>query len=207
MLKQKYSSAMAQMNFKSRLWIFFLVLSALTNVMLAWKIVSIDTRERIVIHPITMMQDYVIDGDDVDPNYIGKLSEEFLRARFLYTPKTVTTQFGNLVKNFHPAIYGEKKAELSTEASRIIRNDETSVFFPMSIHVKQKTAYVEAEITGYIGKKQVNNEVRTFQVDFKDSGERLWIADWKEVSPVMGGKQYHQVAEKPDENAAAGDLN
>lgn len=208
MLKTKYRSTIAEMAFKSKLWMVLLMISVIANALLAAKMVMIDTRERIVIHPVTLMQSYSVEGDEVDPEYIGKLSEEFLRARFLYTPSTVSSQFNNLVRYFHPAIYGEKKAELDSEAAKIIRNEETSVFFPMSTHIKRKTAYVEAEITGFIGKKAVARSVRTFEVEFKDSGERLWIADWKEVVPEQDGKSYRRVAEAAEESTdGSGDLN
>lgn len=175
----------------------------LSNLLLSVKIYNINTAEKTIIHPFSMTTEYSIEGDFVDPNLIRKLSEEFLSARFLYTPKTVAKQFNNITKYFHPAIYGEKKSELEVEAARIIRNDETSTFFPMSAHVKKKTAYIKAEITGYLGKKRVAQSLKVFEVEFRYTGGRIWIFGWDEVVDNLSGEGYLPVDGKQDEKKVA----
>jgi len=193
MIKQKYKSFLVDSIFKNQVWMVLAGVMLLSNILLSAKIFTINTAEKTIIHPVNMTESYSVENDIVGPNYIGELAIEFLRARFLYTPKTVAKQFNNITKHFHPAIYGEKKAELDAEASKIIRNDETSVLFPMSSHVKQKTAYVEAEITGYLGKKPVTQNVKTFEVNFRHTGGRIWIYSWSEVALDSSGKNYLSV--------------
>lgn len=198
MLKQKYRSLLKDSLFKNQVWMLITGVMLLTNLLLSVTIISTETAEKTIVHPISMTEEYSVQGDDVDPNLINELAESFLRARFLYTPKTVAKQFDNITKHFHPAIYGEKKSELDAEAARIIRNDETSVIFPMSAHIKQKTAYIEAEVIGYLGKKPVTRGVKTFEVDFRNSGGRIWIFGWREVVVDISGKHYLPIDGKPD---------
>jgi conjugal transfer pilus assembly protein TraE len=190
MLKQKYKSFLKDGIFKRQVWMVIAGVMLLSNLLLSAKMFSIVITEKTIIHPVSMMQEYSVQGDQVDPELIDKLAEEFLRARFLYNPKTVAKQFDNITKYFHPAIYGEKKSELDAEAAKIIRNDETSVFFPMGIHVKQLKAYIEAEIIGYLGKKPVTQGVKTYEVEFRNSGGRLWIYGWQQVVVDSSGKNY-----------------
>lgn len=200
MLKQKYKSFLKDGIFKSQVWMVIAGVMLLSNLLLSAKMFSIETAEKTIVHPTTMTEEYSVQGDEIDPNYINELAEEFLRARFLYTPKTVAKQFDNITKHFHPAIYGEKKSELDAEAARIIRNDETSVFFPMSAHVKQKTAYIEAEVVGYLGKKPVTQGVKTFEVEFRNTGGRIWVYGWRQVVVDSSGKNYLPADGKPDQN-------
>lgn len=190
MLKQKYKSYLRDGIFKNQVWMVIAATMLLSNLLLSAKMFGIETAEKTIIHPVSMMQEYSIQGEQVDPQLVNKLAEEFLRARFLYNPKTVVKQFDNITKHFHPAIYGEKKSELDAESAKIIRNDETSVFFPMSAHVKQLKAYIEAEIVGYLGKKPVTQSVKTYEVEFRNSGGRLWIYGWQQVVVDSSGKKY-----------------
>jgi type IV conjugative transfer system protein TraE len=188
--RQKYASFLQNAVFKRQVWMVIASVMLISNVLLSLKILSTSTSEKTIIHPISMSQDYVIDGDEVDPLYINKLAIEFLQARFQYTPRTVSKQFDEIAKHFHPAIYGEKKAELGMYSADIIRNDVTSVFFPLSALVKDKTAYVEANITGYIGKKPITDHVVTLSVEFRNTGGRIWIVNWTEVVPDYTGNTY-----------------
>lgn len=197
MLKQKYKSFLVDEIFKKQIWMVISVVILISNILLSVKIFSIDTAEKTIVHPINMSDSYSIEGDDISPNYIGSLAEVFLRARFLYTPKTVAKQFDKITNNFHPAIYGDKKSELDVEAAKIIRNDETSVFFPMSSHVKQNTAYIEGEMIGYMGKKIVTQHLKTFEVSFRNSGGRIWLYSWREVTTDSSGKNYLSVEDFP----------
>lgn len=205
MLKQKYKSFLKDGIFKSQVWMVIAGVMLLSNLLLSAKMFSIVTAEKTIIHPVSMMQEYSIQGEQIDPLLIDKLAEEFLRARFLYNPKTVAKQFDNITKHFHPAIYGEKKSELDAEAAKIIRNDETSVFFPMSVHVKQLKAYIEAEVIGYLGKKPVTQGVKTYEVEFRNSGGRLWIYDWQQVVVDSSGKNYLPVETDADQTINDGE--
>lgn len=194
MNKQKYKSFLADSIFEKQVWMLLASVVLVSNVFLSLKIYSMTTAEKTIIHPVNLTKSYVVDGLEYDPLAIGKLAETFLKGRFLYTPKTVATQFNNLASHFHPSIYGEKKAELDAQVARIIRNDETSVLFPLSSHVKQNVAYIEAEITGYLGKKEVSKGIKRFQVEFRNSGGRLWLFNWEEVFLDPSGKNYIQVS-------------
>lgn len=204
MLKQKYKSFLQDGIFKSQVWMVIAGVMLLSNLLLSAKMFGIQTAEKTIVHPISMTETYSVEGDDVDPNLINELAEEFLRARFLYTPKTVAKQFDNVTKHFHPAIYGDKKAELDAEAAKIIRNDETSVFFPMSAHIKQKTAYIEAEVIGYLGKKPVTQGVKTFEVEFRNTGGRIWLYGWREVVVDSSGKNYLPAEGEADQSKQSG---
>jgi type IV conjugative transfer system protein TraE len=201
MLKQKYKSYLKDGVFKKQVWMTLAGVMLLSNILLSAKIFSMETAEKTIIHPVDMTAEYSVEGDNIDPKYISKIAKDFLGARFLYTPKTVAKQFDNIGVLFHPEIYGEKKAELDVEASRIIRTDETGVFFPMSAHVKQKTAYIEGEFIGYLGKKKVTQSIKTFEVEFRNSGGRIWLFDWKEVIADSRGQKYLPVDGKYDDNA------
>lgn len=193
MLKDKYKSSLLESIHKKNVFLGITIVVIISNLLLSIKIFNIETDEKTIVHPVNLLSEYTIEGDKTDPNYMSSLAEDFLRARFLYNPKTVSSQFDNISRYFHPSIYGEKKAELDAEAKRIIRNDETSVFFPMSTHVAQMDVYIEAEITGYIGKKAVTEDLKYFEVSFRNSGGRIWLYNWQEVKPDSKGKKYTPV--------------
>lgn len=190
MLYKKYRSALKESLKKNRLYVWMLILMLIANILLAFKIIAIDLDEKIIIHPLSATTSYWIKDNKVDPYYLEAYAKEFIQGRFMYNPKTVHAQFDSLIKHFHPSIYGNKKNELAVTADLIKRKEESSVFFPMSVHVKQDDVYVTGEITGFIGKKHVSTKEKTFEIDFRQSNGRVWIYDWQEVVLDSKGKRY-----------------
>gem|GEM_PF-4621987 len=196
MLQKHYKSHIINEQFKTKVWLSITFVLLVSNALLAYKVFSISTDQQTIIHPVNMNSPYTIDGDIVDPVYIQHLAESFLHATFQYTPATIESQFAEVAKYFHPAIYGKRKASFDAQAQSIIRNDETSVFFPMKVHVKKLSAFVEFEVTLYLGGKKVKQDLRKIEVEFRRSGGRLWIYDSFDVMFDPVKKTYFRVEHK-----------
>ena len=190
MLSEKYRSKLHAALDKNRSYTWIIGALMLSNLMLAYKIISISVDEKVIIHPLSAKESYWFEDDKVDPYYLESFAKEFIQGRFFYNPKTVHSQFESLVKHFHPSIYGKKRAELSVKADEVERKGESSVFYPMSIHVKKDNVYVTGEIEGYIGKKHISTRKKTFEVEFRHSSGRIWLYDWQEVELDSRGKDY-----------------
>lgn len=195
MLKDKYRSKLNSSISRNKIYLVVMLLVLISNIFLSYKILTIEIDEKTIIHPFSAQKEYSIEDDEVDPYYLESFAKEFLQGRFIYNPKTVHKQFDNLTKHFHPVIYSQKKSELDIKADSINRKEESSVFFPMSTHVKGEKVYVTGELTGYIGKKHVRTRKKTFEISFRNSGGRVWLYDWQEVVLDARGKRYIPVKE------------
>jgi len=190
MLKNKYRSAVANGIFKTQVWMLLAFVMLLSNMLLSLKIFNINTAQETILVPTNLVTSHSFEGGMGDVEYIEELSNDFIQARMTYNPQVVATKFRSFAKHFHPSIYGEKKADLDAEATKIIRLQESGVFYSMGIHVKGKTAFIEGVFKSYLGKQEVINEIRYYEIEYKYSGNRFWIRDWRRVVPDATGKTY-----------------
>lgn len=192
MNQKKYKSYLIDGQRAARNWMILAFILAISNVLIVYKLVTISIDQKTIIHPVSLQSSYEIDAQHSDPEYVKALAEAFLYARFQYTPETVKAQFTNIAKYFHPAVYGKKQASLATESRGIQKDDVTSVFFPMQTHVKQTTAFVQAQVSQFLGGKEVKQQLKTIEVEFKNSGGRLWLVDWYDVEYDRINKVYQR---------------
>ncbi|WP_018694125.1 TraE/TraK family type IV conjugative transfer system protein [Algicola sagamiensis] len=196
MLKNTYKSHIVEQSLSARFYKILTLILAISHLLAVLWFINYEFEEKVIIHPLSLTQKYAVDKENPDPLYIEKLATELLSARFHYIPDTVSFQFENLAKHFHPSIYGLKKSELANKAKFIKKRDESSAFYPMSIYVSNYQAFITADIKTYLGKKNISEKLRTFQMDFEYSGGRIWLKENVEVETFDGGKTYIKVEDK-----------
>lgn len=194
MKKQKYQSLLIDGQQSAKNWMILSFILVISNILLVYKIVTISVDQKTVIHPVSLHAPYAIDSKTAEPEYVKALAEQFLFARFQYTPETVKAQFDSVLEYFHPSVFGKKQASLGRESGAIVRDDLTSAFHPMQSHVKQNKVYIEGRITQFLGDKKVGDRVRTLEVEFRNSGGRLWLVDWFDVRYDRVNKVYTRTA-------------
>lgn len=180
MNRQKYLSNLKDAVNSSSMTGLYLLLSMLSNVVLAFFVMTADTSEKTIITPATIDKKFSIHGNHLDADYIELMTRFFSQLLLTYHKGNVDNQFGVVLQYVSPASYPQVKIKFKNDIERIKRNEITSVFHPMGIHIKGNSAVITGELENHVGGKSVNKKQKSYQFNF----------DYKGIISLIG---YHEV--------------
>ena len=73
------------------------------------------------------------------------------------------------------------------DVDRISRNDISSVFYLMGIHIKKNAAVLVGEQLGMVGSQVVSKNKKSYKIDFDYDGGKLTIVGFNEVIKNSSG--------------------
>jgi len=167
----------------------------LSNVMLASFVMTADTTEKTIVVPPQLQQPFFVQGNDLSASYIEQITRYFSQLLLTYHKQNAQAQFNTVLHYIDPSVYEEMKARFAIDFDRIARNDMSSVFYLMKIHVRKNTAHITGELNGFIGSHLVSKKRKTYELRFNYNGT-LTITGFNEFQKNSGGS-YQMV--KPDE--------
>ena len=193
--RQKYSSKVINANYKATLWMGLAVALLASNVMLASFVMTADTSEKTIVVPPQMDKPFSVHGNEVSPEYIEQMARYFSQLLLTYHKSNAQSQFNTVLYYTDPSVYSEMKTRFSIDYDRISRNDISSVFYQMGIHIKNNVAYISGELNGFVGSHLVSKRQKTYELRFSYNGN-LTITAFNEIKRDSMGA--YEVIE-PDE--------
>lgn len=178
--KKKYGSAIINANYKSSLWMGVAAVLLLSNLMLAYFVMTADTTEKTIVTPPMMDTPFSVTGNEVSPEYIEQMARYFSQLLLTYHKANAQAQFNTVLHYTDPTVYSEMKSQFAVDYDRISRNDISSVFYMMGIHVKKNVAIITGELNGYIGSHLVSKQQKTYELSFRYNGA-LTITGFNEI--------------------------
>lgn len=194
--KKKYASSIINANYKSNVWMIFSFILLLGDLLLAGYIFKTDTSEKTIVTPPRTTKPFTIKGNKVSPQYIEEMGRYFSQLLLTYHKKNAKSQFNDVLYYVDPSIYSEMETKFSLDVDRISRNDISSVFYLMKIHIKENVAIIEGQLKGFIGSQMINDNLKTYEMKFQYNG-KLMITGWNELKKDSTGK-YEKVKQDYD---------
>ena len=164
--KVKYASGAVNASYRSVFWMWVALVLLLSNLMLATFILTSDMSEKTIVVPAKVDEAFSVQGDQLSPSYIEQMARHFSHLLLTYHKQNAQYQFDTVLRYTDPAIYNDMKTRFAMDVERIRRNDIRSVFHPMKIHVKENTAMITGELSGFVGEHLVNTHVKTYELRF-----------------------------------------
>ena len=193
--KQKYSSTVINANYKASLWMGVAGVLLLSNLMLAGFVVTADTSEKTIVVPPQVDTPFSVQGNEVSPAYSEQMARYFSQLLLTYHKQNAQSQFDTVLHYTDPSVYSAMKTRFAVDYDRISRNDISSVFYLMGIHIKKDVAVITGELNGFIGSHLVSKRQKTYELRFKYNG-KLTITGFNELEKDSVGS--YQVV-KPNE--------
>ena len=178
--KVKYASMAVNAGYRSVFWMIVAVVLLLSNLMLASFIFTSDMSEKTIVVPIKVDEAFSVKGGQLSPSYVEQMARHFSHLLLTYHKQNAQYQFDTVLRYTDPAIYNDMKTRFALDVERIRRNDIRSVFHPMKIHVKEKTAMITGELSGFVGGHLVNTHVKTYELRFNYTSN-LTLAAFNEL--------------------------
>lgn len=193
MNKNKHVSSLVNYRYSVRIWQIVAGVVMASNIILSYFVLTANTTEKTIIVPPQLDAPFTVYGDEVSSSYIEQMSVYFVQLLLTYNKKNARTQFDMVLHYVNPSAYGEMNTKFSIDIDRITRNDISSAFYPLGIHIKKNVAYVSGELRGYVGSKLVSKREKTFELSFTYEG-KLTITGFKEVRQNRSnGNAYEEV--------------
>lgn len=164
--KRKYTSTVINANYKASLWMGISVVLLVSNVMLAGFVLTADTSEKTIVVPPQLDRPFSVRGNDVGPEYIEQMARYFSQLLLTYHKHNVQAQFDTVLHYTDPSVYNDMKTRFAVERDRISRNDISSVFYLMGIHIKKHVAMISGELNGFVGSHLVSQKQKTYALHF-----------------------------------------
>ena len=186
--KQKYASAIINTYYRASFWTFVSVALLISNVLLSVFVVTADTSEKTIIVPPDLEKSFFVKGDELSPEYIEQMAKYFSQLLLTYHKQNAQSQFNTILRHTNPLVYGEMNTRFLIEVERILRNDISSVFYLMGIHIKNNSAVLIGEQLGMVGSQVVSKNKKTYQINFNYDSGKLTIVGFNEVIKTSSGK-------------------
>lgn len=160
----------------------------LSNLLLAYFVVTADTSEKTVITPATIEKTFWVKGDEVSPEYIEQMAKHFSALLLTYHVKNADYRFDEVLRYTHPSFYQSFKSRLGIDAERIKRNELGSVFHQMGIQIKKDRAIINGQLIGMIGQQVVSQRQKYYEIKFNYESGSLYVAGFTELEKSESGE-------------------
>jgi len=152
------------------------ILLALSNVYLIGK-------ERIVIVPPVVSQEFWVASNTVSDSYLEQMSQFFAGLLLNVTPNTFGANAEHLLQNVVPENHAAVKSQLVQQKFEIERRGMTTSFHPASFKIDRKNLCVEikGELRILVGNAALESKTRTYRIKFVHQYGRLFIQSFNEV--------------------------
>ena len=185
--KQKYASTVISAHYRASFWMFISVALLISNVLLSGFVFTADTSEKTIIVPPELEKSFFVRGNEVSPEYIEQMAKYFSQLLLTYHKQNAQSQFNTILRHTNPAVYGEMNTRFLMDVDRISRNDISSVFYLMGIHIKKNAAVLVGEQLGMVGSQVVSKNKKSYKIDFDYDGGKLTIVGFNEVIKNSSG--------------------
>jgi len=189
----KYKSAWLSAHYRSSVWMMVAAVLLVSNLLLSIFVLHADTSEKTIIVPPSLNKPFWIRGTQLSPDYIEQMAAYFSQLLLTYHPQNARSQFESVLRYTDPHTYNAMKAKLYADAQRITRNEISSVFYPMGIHISNTLATINGELVGMIGQQVVSRKQKYYGIQFDYRNGSLFVESFNELIPDGSGKNFTKV--------------
>ena len=162
-----------------------LVVSLLTNVVLALLSVRLSGRERVVLVPPTINKTFWVDAERVSAEYLQQMAYFLLQLTLNVTPQSVDHQASVLLQYAAPGSFGELRAAMAATADRLKRDGASTLFSTRDLVVDEATQRVgvRGELTTFVSDRRVSEVSKAYAIELQYAGGRVFLKAFRETNP------------------------
>ena len=162
-----------------------LVVSLLTNVVLALLSVRLSGRERVVLVPPTINKTFWVDAERVSAEYLQQMAYFLLQLTLDVTPQSVDHQASVLLQYAAPASFGELRAAMAATADRLKRDGASTLFSTRDLVVDEATQRVGVrdQLTTFVSDRRVSEVSKAYAIELQYAGGRVFLKAFRETNP------------------------
>lgn len=182
MVKNKHKSKLQSVIYQLRIERVYGLGVTVALILICAHLYGIENNEKTVIVPLNFNTSFTVEGDRVSPEGVKQVAMPIIQARLTYSPRTVLGQWMEILNYVHPSSYSVMKSRFVSEAERIERNEEGSVFYVSSMTVDHNDVMVTGRLIGMLGSRVVSDKKASFQLSFEwDSSDVYRLKHFKRV--------------------------
>ncbi len=159
-----------------------------TGLMLLSMVLSISTcsligRERIILVPPTISKSFWVDKAKVSSDYLDQMALFLIQLMLNVSPRSVDFQSKILLQYAAPEAYAELKTAMMATSERLKRDNAVTLFQPTVFNIDEPNMRVAANglLATYIGDKRVSETNKTYLIEFRYTGGKLYLSGFKEA--------------------------
>lgn len=151
--------------------------SLITNIVLAFGIVTIENHERIIVLPAETTKSFWLDDKKVSSDYLEQMSIFALQLALNNSPETFDYNLRKLLSYVAPEDRGDVEIALTAQGRQLKSANASIHFLPQSVEVRpgKMTAAVSGTVRQFIGNTQTSIARKCWIVHFSYQGSRLWV--------------------------------
>jgi conjugal transfer pilus assembly protein TraE len=134
-------------------------------------------RERVIITPPIIAQEFWMDGNGVSPTYLEQFGVFLGQLLLNKSSQSASEQRAIILRHTNPSFLGMMKQRLFEEEEMLKKQDSAYTFYPIEIKVDLKR--MEVKLTGdriaFAGAKTVSSKRETYVLKFVYDGYRLFL--------------------------------
>ena len=154
----------------------------ISNTILA--VVSLFSSKEMILIPNSLDKETAISNKKMSPAYLEAISRDVIGLMMNFTPSNTDYAIRSVLKITHPSFYGQLKHELNKNAEDVIKRKITTFFSPKSIQVIGDTkVMITGNLSTFLGKEMMNDEVKSYTINYAYEGFRPLVIDFHEVDP------------------------
>ena len=180
---RRYASALAEAIRRRNLWMTLALMLGVSNLLLAGRLLTASTSERIIVTPATIGQAFWVHGEQVSREYLEQMALFFRDLVLTYQKDNFPGRSALFLEHVDPRAHARLAATLRLEAERIERNSLAQVFHPLSVRVREADRQVA--ITGnrvpMVGEQLLASQRVTYRLQFTYRDARLFVSEFGET--------------------------
>lgn len=141
-------------------------------------------RERTILVPPVIHDRFWVDSNDADPKYLQEMATYFIFLANNINPDNIDYQNSLIINYVNPSQQSYLKTQLAQQASRIKRNQLTTMFSIVGFKVDSTAniVVVKGILKSIIGDKVVSTLEKSYRISFQIINGQLYINEFGEVS-------------------------
>jgi len=170
--------------------VLILILTTLVFILtfaLTWLVItnrSLIHDQKMVVTPMTYSAPFAVSETKADTEYYRMMALSFLALRLNVSPETVDSNHRFLISFVDPAVEGEFKTVLQSEATQIKSSEVNSTFYTTEINVYPVDGRIDVRgvLKMWIGNSKPSTEIKNYRLRLIYAGGFTRIGKFYEVT-------------------------
>lgn len=141
-------------------------------------------RERTIIVPPVVHDNFWVDSNNADPKYLQEMATYFIFLANNVSPENIEYQNSLIINYVNPSEQGILRTQLAQQASRVKRNQLTTMFSIIGFKVDAgaNIVIINGVLKSIIGDKVVSTTEKSYRISFQIINGQLYINEFGEVN-------------------------
>jgi conjugal transfer pilus assembly protein TraE len=161
-----------------------LMISLMTNALMAAGFVTMDKTVRTVLTPPEINKTFWVDGHRLSPEYLEQMGSWVISMFATVSPASVEYQTQTLLKYVDPSVFGDLSVRFRMSANRLKADNLTQIFLPREVRISEQgaaVAFIGTQSSWVADKRVPGDEQKAFLVAFAYDGARTFIKELRET--------------------------